>query len=250
MKVILLALLIVAIAGSLQVARAQAQRKTSAEAEIDRYSALIANQDPEAGRVILDAAEKWATDAEYNFSTMELLARLNSDEAFDALQKLMRHKDSAVRKRAYAMLAFYWPADGRKLDSSTEEVAIRDLKSNTFPNLDSRFAVRTLARSSGSQAAVDVVVKALVNPEKDTRLAAAYTLGLLGDQKTVNALLTRAANDIDEDVRAACYRALADLGNETGTEQLTARLAKADPETLLHARQFGTPAERRLAQAK
>jgi hypothetical protein len=246
--------------------------RLSPEQEMAAYTDLLATQDPRAEKLIALAAERWSMDEQYSFSTMELLARLDTASAFDTLQKLMRDNNPAIRKRAYAMLAFYWPDDGRQLDKATELAAIRDLgnaremecgtdssfgcrvlraaafvRSDPFSNLDKRFVLRVLRRSPDAQP-VPAVVYALANPQTETRMAAAETLGFLADQRAVAPLLVEAATDSDQEVREACYHALADLGNATGEQRLWAEMAKADPFTLDHALQNGSPAAKWLAR--
>jgi HEAT repeat protein len=210
------------------------------------YDALLGTQNPQAERFILLAAQRWASDENYSFATMSLLARLDTPAAWDTLQKLMRNFNPAVRKRAYAMLAFYWPEDGRRLDDATEKIAIEDLTTGAFDNLDQRLVVRTLRRSPETW--IPAVAAALGNPEKDTRIAAAQTLGILGDQHAAAPLLAQVAKESDEDVRAACYHALADLGNATGEQQLRAQMEASDPLTLSYAQQSGSPAAKRIAR--
>jgi hypothetical protein len=214
--------------------------------EIAGYEDLLATQNPQAEKFIVLAADRWYMDEDYSFATMNLLARLDTPAAWDTLQKLMRNFNPSVRKRAYAMLAFYWPADGRQLDTATANNAIQDLTTGTFDNLDQRLVVRALRRSP--DAWVPAVVAALANPEKDTRIAAAETLGILADQRATAPLVAQAAKESDEDVRAACYHALADLGNAKGEQELLAALEKSDPLTLDHAAQNGSPAAKRLAR--
>lgn len=246
--------------------------RLSPEQEMAAYADLLATENPQAEKLIALAAQRWSIDEQYSFSTMELLARLDTTSAFDTLQKLMRDNNPAIRKRAYAMLAFYWPDDGRQLDKTTEFTAIRDVGNsrevecgtdNSFPcrvvraaaivrpdpfsNLDKKFVLRALRRSPDAQP-VAAVLYSLKNPEKETRLAAAETLGLLADQRAVAPLLAQAVKDSDQDVRAACYHALADLGNPTGEQRLWAEMAKADPLTLEHALHNGSPAAKRLAR--
>jgi HEAT repeat protein len=73
-------------------------------------------------------------------------------------------------------------------------------------------------------------------------------LGILADQRATAPLVAQAAKESDEDVRAACYHALADLGNAKGEQELLAALEKSDPLTLDHAAQNGSPAAKRLAR--
>jgi HEAT repeat protein len=214
--------------------------------EMAGYDALLATENPQAERFILLAAHRWSVDEDYSFTTMNLLARLDTPAAWDTLQKLMRNFNPSVRKRAYAMLAFYWPADGRQLDTATANNAIQDLTTGAFDNLDQRLVLRALRRSPDSW--VPAVVAALSNPEKDTRTAAAETLGILADQRATAPLVAQAAKESDGDVRAACYHALADLGNAKGEQELLAALEKSDPLTLDHAAHNGSPAAKRLAQ--
>ena len=220
--------------------------RVTPEEEMAGYQALLDTQNPQAEKFIVLAANRWSADENYAFSTMNLLARLDTPAAWEALQKLMRNFNHNIRKRAYTVLAFYWPADGRKLDPATMAFALPDLTSGTFDNLDQRLVVRALRRSPDTW--VPAVAAALTNPEKDTRIAAAETLGILGDQRAAEALLAQASKDRDADVRAACYHALADLGNATGEQNLTAAMKKSDPLTLDHALQNGSPAAKRVAR--
>jgi HEAT repeat protein len=216
------------------------------EEEIAAYADLLAIQHPQAEKFITVAADRWSEDESYSFSTMELLARLDTPAAWDTMQKLMRSPHAAARLRAYAMVAFWWPNDGRKLDAATEDIAIQDLASDTFNNLNRRLVARALRRAPDTW--VPAVLTALSNPEKDTRVAAAETLGILGDQRASAPLFAQATKDPDEDVRAACYHALADLGNTEGEQQLLASLNNLDPLTLDYARKFGSPAAMRFAR--
>ncbi len=95
---------------------------------------------------------------------------------------------------------------------------------------------------------VPAVAAELTNPEKETRVAAAQTLGILGDLRGSTALIAQAPKDSDDDVRAACYQALADLGDPAGEQQLLASLTQSDPETLEFARKAGSPASMRVAR--
>ncbi len=216
------------------------------EGEIAGYEDLLATQNPQAEKFIVLAAHRWSVDEEYSFATMGLLARLDTPAAWDTLQKLMRNFNPSVRKRAYAMLAFYWPADGRQLDTATASNATQDLTTGAFDNLDQRLVVRALRRSP--DAWVPAVVTALSNPEKETRIAAAETLGILGDRRATAPLVAQAAKESDENVRAACYHALADLGNSKGEQELLATMEKSDPLTLDHAAHNGSPAAKRFAR--
>jgi cell wall assembly regulator SMI1 len=214
--------------------------------EMAAYGDLLAIQHPQSEKFIIAAADRWSEDENYSFSTMELLARLDTGAAWDTMQKLMRSPHPAARLRAYAMVAFWWHNDGRKLDAVTEDVAIQDLASDTFNNLDRRLVARALRRAPDTW--VPAVLTALTNPEKDTRIAAAETLGILGDEHASTALFAQATKDSDEDVRAACYHALADLGNTEGEQQLLAQLSMSDPLTLDHALKAGSPAAERFAR--
>jgi HEAT repeat protein len=214
------------------------------EEEMTAYADLLAIQHPQAEKLICVAADRWSEDENYSFSTMELLARLDTQAAWDTMQKLMRSPNAAARNRAYTMVGFWWPNDGRKLDAATEDLAIRDL--TTFNNLDRRMAVRVLRRAPDTW--VPAVAAELTNPEKETRIAAAETLGILGDQRASTALIAQAPKESDEDVRAACYQALADLGDPAGEQQLLTSLTNSDPQTLDFARQAGSPAAMRLAR--
>jgi HEAT repeat protein len=220
--------------------------RVTPDEEMAGYNDLLDTQNSQAEKFILLAADRWSVDEDYSFTTMNLLARLDTPAAWETLQKLARNLNPSVRKRAYAMVAFYWPADGRRLNAATEDSAIQDLTADTFDNRDRRLIVRTLRRAPDTW--VPAVVTALSNPEKDTRIAAAQTLGFLADPRAAAPLLAQVANEPNEDVRAACYHALADLGNATGEQQLLAAMEKSDPFTLDHARQNGSPAARRLAQ--
>ncbi len=95
--------------------------------EMTAYADLLAIQHPQAEKLICIAAERWSEDENYSFSTMELLARLDTQVAWDTMQKLMHSPNTAARNRAYSMVAFWWPNDGRKLDAATEDLAIQDL---------------------------------------------------------------------------------------------------------------------------
>jgi HEAT repeat protein len=214
--------------------------------EMAAYADLLAIQHPHAEKVITEAADRWSEDEKYSFSTMELLARLGTPSAWDAMQKLMRSPHPAARLRAYAMVAFWWPNDGRKLDAATEDMLIQDLASDIFSNLDRRLVARVLRRAPDTW--VPAVLTALSIPEKDTRIAAAETLGILGDQRASAALFTQAEKESDEDVRAACYHALADLGNPEGEQQLLAQMSQSDPLTLDYALKAGSPAAQRMAR--
>ena len=220
--------------------------RATPDEEMAGYDDLLATDNSQAEKLILLAAERWSVDEDYSFSTMRLLARLDTPAAWETLQKLMRNLNPSVRKRAYAILAFYWPADGRQLDAATRDIAVQDLTADTYDNLDRRLIVRALRRSPDSW--VPAVVIALGNKDRATRIAAAQTLGILADQRATAPLIAQAAKDSDQDVIAACYHALADLGNATGEQQLLAALAKSDPFTLDHARQSGSPAAKRLAR--
>jgi hypothetical protein len=214
------------------------------EEEMTAYADLLAIQHPQAERLICMAADRWSEDENYSFSTMELLARLDTQAVWETMQKLMRSPNAAARNRAYTMVAFWWPNDGRKLDAAAEDLAIRDL--TTFNDLDRRMVIRALRRAPDTW--VPAVAAELTNPEKETRVAAAQTLGILGDQRALAALVAQAPKDSDEDVRAACYQALADLGDPAGEQQLLASLTYSDPETLDFERKAGSPAAVRLAQ--
>ena len=212
--------------------------------EMTAYADLLAIQHPQAEKLICVAAERWSEDENYSFSTMELLARLDTQGAWDTMQKLMHSPNTAARNRAYSMVAFWWPNDGRKLDAATEDLAIQDL--TTFNDLDRRMVIRALRRAPETW--VPAVAAELTNPEKETRVAAAQTLGILGDLRGSTALLAEVKKDADEDVRAACYHALADLGDPAGEQQLLASMTRLDPETLDFEREAGSPAARRLAR--
>lgn len=212
--------------------------------EMTAYADLLAIQHPQAEKLICMAADRWSEDENYSFSTMELLARLDTQAAWETMQKLMRNPHAAARNRAYTMVAFWWPNDGRKLDAATEDLAIQDLA--TFNDLDRRMVVRALRRAADTW--VPAVAAELTNPEKETRLEAAQTLGILGDQRALAALISQAPKDSDDDVRAACYQALADLGDPAGEQQLLSSLTQSDPETLEFARQGGSPAAVRMAR--
>ncbi len=131
------------------------------------YADLLAMQHPEAEKLVIGAAQRWSGDEAYSFSTMELLARLDTAAAWDTMQKLMQNPNPAVRKRAYTMVAFWWPNDDRKLDPTTEDVAIQDLKADTFNNLDRRMILRALRRAPDTW--VPAVAAALTNPERGAR---------------------------------------------------------------------------------
>ena len=194
-------------------------QQVTPDQEMAGYQDLLAVEDPGVEKMVLVAAERWSFDDEYSFTTMQYLADLHTKAAFDELQKLMRHSNPAVRKRAAAMVAFWWPADGRKLDPETEAAGIDDLIKGSFDNLDRRLVLRALARSSGSPQVVSAVLLSLNNPEKDTRMAAAQTLGLLGDKRAIGPLQARMAAEVDKGVRDACYRAISDLGGGLGETQ-------------------------------
>jgi len=187
-------------------------QKLSPDDEMAAYQDLLATKDPSAEKLILLAAERWAFDDEYSFTTMQRLADLHTLAAFDEMQKLARHSNPAIRKRAYAMFAFWWPADGRKWDLKTELTAVDDLEKGAFEDLDLRIIVRALARSSGSPSVVAAILPMLANLERDTRRAAAQTLGLLGDKRAIPALRARTAVEEDPDVKESCARAVWDLG--------------------------------------
>ncbi len=225
---------------------AGAAARLKPDEEMTAYADLLAIQHPQAEKLICIAAERWSEDENYSFSTMELLARLDTQGAWDTMQKLMHSPNAAARNRAYTMVAFWWPNDGRKLDAATEDLAIQDLTSGTFNNLDRRMVIRALRRAPDTW--VPAVAAELTNPEKETRVAAAQTLGILGDQRALAALITQAPKDSDEEVRAACYQALADLGDLAGEQQLLASLSYSDPHTLEFAQRSGSPAAMRLAR--
>jgi|SRR5215472_6041064 hypothetical protein len=94
--------------------------------------------------MLLQAAERWAFDEDCSYATIQFLARLHTDAGFDLLQKQARHINRVVRLRAYNMLSFVWPQDGRTLDSATEQKALDDLAAQTYDNTDRRIVILAL----------------------------------------------------------------------------------------------------------
>src|SRR5205085_11299425 len=95
-------------------------QQISPDEEMAGYADLIAMQDPNTERLVITAAERWAFDDTYSFATMQLLAQVHTRATFEEAERLARHSNRVVRQRAYAMLAFYWPEDGRTLNGATE----------------------------------------------------------------------------------------------------------------------------------
>jgi len=89
-----------------------------------------------------------------------------------------------------------------------------------------------------------------VAPAREIRIAAAKSLGRLGDRSAVNPLLARLGIEPDKGARFAMMAALADLGNAEGERQLRARIEGMDRNSLWNAARGGaggSAAEQRIA---
>jgi cell wall assembly regulator SMI1 len=175
--------------------------------EMQAYEDLLATGNPHAESLILQAAERWAFDEDYSYTTMLLVSRLDTQGGFDLLQKHARHINRVVRLRAYNMLSFVWPSDGRTLDAPTEQKALDDLANQTYDNSDRRLLILAMRRARDLRP-VPMIIDALANPEKDTRLAAVQTLVTLKDPRGLAAIRARIPSESEAEVREACERAV------------------------------------------
>lgn len=221
--------------------------------EMQALQDLTETEDPRAGELISQAMDRRLLQRDSRFTGLMLLAQVNTPESIARLQATARDPDPEVRRDAYATLAWRVPWGERRLDEATVKAALVDLTNVNPRPCDGRDIARVLRWAPDNRVVPSLI--GLLNDLKDacardTRVAAAQSLGQLGDRSAVNPLLARLGIETDKGAQFAMMAALADLGNSEGERQLRLRLEGMDQNSLWNAARGGaggSAAERRIA---
>ncbi|MGI8829551.1 MAG: HEAT repeat domain-containing protein [Candidatus Limnocylindria bacterium] len=152
---------------------------------------------------------------------VDLLGRLSTPDAADAILPALRDEDAAVRATAVEALAEIDPPRLAQLAR---------LAADPSAEVRARLAVG-LARAGDDAGAHTIVTALESSPEPSERAAWLYAIGRLGDPAAALAV-AQAGDDASPTVRAAAIRALGTLA--AGTHGGTARIVQAlDDEALV-----------------
>jgi hypothetical protein len=221
--------------------------------EMQALQDLTETEHPRAGALISQAMGRWLYRRDSRFTGLLLLAHVNTPDSLARLQATARDPDPEVRRDVYATLAWQVQWGERHLDDATVKAALVDL-TNVNPRLcDGRDIARVLRWAPDNRVVPSLI--GLLNGlqdacARDTRVAAAQSLGHLGDRSAVNPLLARLGIETDKGAQFSLMAALADLGNSEGERQLRLRIEGMDQNSLRNSARGGaggSAAEQRIA---
>lgn len=210
---------------------------------------LVLTENPRAEELVSQSLDRWANDREARFIGFRQLAHLNTATSRAHLQKYATHLDRDVRRAVFSVLAWRSGKDG-KIDPVVVDSALQDLRLPEKSKMCDQREIARVLRWSPDRRPVPALIGLLSFAEgdcaRDTRIAAAQSLALLGDPSAVAPLLARLKVETDPGTQYALAGALADLGNAEGERQLRARLEKLEPGQVPNAGE--SRSARRIAQ--
>ena len=169
-----------------------------------------------------------------------ILSKARSDGAIRVSQFLGMFFTGNPFMALSGMVRYRFPPHERSRISTTQKMgdARNPLNINELlealedPGFNVRYeAIISLARMRPSKSVVDALVKVLEQAEPDLRIAAAWALGKLGDQRAIPAL-RETLNSVYPLVRARSARALASLNDRGSIPQFLERLGTEEHESI------------------